>query len=52
MVMNEKIVTARDYTIIELKQKTRKATRQAFVWGLVSGIALSAIGYWLWQNVS
>lgn len=48
---DEKIVTARDYTLSELKRQARKAAQKAFVWGMFLGIVLGVLAHWLWKTM-
>lgn len=48
---DEKIVTARDYTLSELKRQSRKAAQKAFVWGVLLGIVLGVSVHWLWKTM-
>lgn len=48
---DEKIVTARDYTFSELKKQSRKAAQKAFVWGMLLGVIVGVLAYWLWSTM-
>lgn len=48
---DEKIVTARDYTLIELKRQSRWAAQRAFVWGMLFGVILGVLAHWLWEKM-
>jgi hypothetical protein len=48
---DEKIVTARDYTLSELKKQSRKAAQKAFVWGMLLGVIVGVLAYWLWSTM-
>lgn len=44
----EKIVTAREVTIAELRNETKEKTRRAFIYGLILGMAIGAVlCYWV-----
>ena len=48
---DEKIVTARDYTLSELKRQSRKAAQKAFVWGMLLGVIVGVLAHWLWSTM-
>lgn len=48
---DEKIVTARDYTLSELKRQSRKAAQKAFVWGVLLGVIVGVLAHWLWSTM-
>ena len=46
----EKVITPRDYTIIELRQQKEKAARQSFWHGMLVGVVAGIIVTLLWQG--
>ena len=47
---NEKVITPRDYTIIELRQQKEKAARQSFWHGMLVDVVAGIIVTLLWQG--
>lgn len=48
---DDKIVTPRDYTIIELRREYRRKVRKTFIAGLIAGLAIGVLLMWIVNNV-